>query len=85
MDPLSALSLAASVAQLIDFGSKVFLETRQIAQSGSSISVEHLSTVAKDLVEINSSLQQQLNSRIDQAPGLVKEEQVSPSTSSRAE
>ncbi|MCJ1251945.1 hypothetical protein MMC30_009183 [Trapelia coarctata] len=76
MDPFTALSLASSVAQLIDFGSKVILNAREIAHSGSSVSVEHLSIVTKDLVEINSSLEQQLKSRTDQGISLMKEEQA---------
>lgn len=77
MEPLVALSLAASVAQLIDFASKLVGKTREIALAGSSVSVNHLSTLTFNLLDINNSLKAQTNlARAENAP-LTKEEQVS--------
>jgi hypothetical protein len=56
MDPLAALSLASSVAQLLDFGAKVYRETREIAHGGSSDAVKDLNMLAKDLEIINKGL-----------------------------
>ncbi|CZR57988.1 uncharacterized protein PAC_07878 [Phialocephala subalpina] len=56
MDPLTALSLASSVAQLLDFGAKVYRETQEIARNGSSDSVKHLNLLSKDLETINTGI-----------------------------
>ena len=58
MDPLSALSIAACIAQFIDFGSKLFRQTKEISEAGSAVSAEHVATLTRDLSLINSSLQQ---------------------------
>lgn len=63
MDPLSALSLAACVVQFLDFGSKLVRETKEIAEGGSTVSVEHLSRVTVDLIRFNSALDQQVRFR----------------------
>ncbi len=76
MEPLSALGLAAATAQFIDFGSKIIGHTKEIGKAGSSVSVEHLSTITSDLIEINSDLKHQLRSRISESVGFAKEEQV---------
>lgn len=72
MDPLSALSLAACIAQFIDFGSKLFRQTKEISEAGSVVTVEHLATITRDLASINSSLQQPYRLGLSQS----KEEQV---------
>ena len=79
MEPLFALSLAASVAQFIDFGSKLVVKSKEIAENGSSVLVSHLSLITQDLVAISSSLEQQLKSRKAPEVQLIKEEQVSTS------
>ena len=77
MEPLIALGLAASVAQFIDFASKLVGKTREIALAGSSVSVDHLSTLTSNVLDINNSLKVQTNlARPENAP-LTKEEQVS--------
>ena len=60
MDPLTALGLAASIAQFIDFGSNLVGKTRELAKAGSSVSVDHLSTLTSNLVDINKSLKYQV-------------------------
>ena len=79
MEPLIALGLAASVAQFIDFGSKLVGKTREIAKAGSSVSVDHLSTLTSNLLEINKSLEFQVNTARAENALLTKEEQVSMS------
>ena len=76
MDPLSALSLAACVVQFLDFGSKLVRETKEIAEGGSTVGVEHLSRVTVDLVGFNSALDQQVKSK-GSVYGVGKEDQVS--------
>ena len=84
MEPLIALGLAAAVAQFIDFASKLVGKTREIALAGSSVSVDHLSTLTSNLLDINNSLKVQTNlARAENAP-FTKEEQVSMLSSSKA-
>ena len=79
MEPLTALGLAASVAQFIDFGSKLVGKTREIAKAGSSVSIAHLSTLTSDLIDINKSLESNISLVKAQHLILTKEEQVSVS------
>ena len=82
MEPLTALGLAASVAQFIDFGPKLVGKTREIAKAGSSVSVDHLSTLISNLLDINKSLKSQTNLATAGNAPLTKEEQVSILSSS---
>jgi hypothetical protein len=76
MDPLSALSLAAAIAQFVEYGSKIVYQAKEIAESGSSVNVQHLSKVTSDLVGMNSSLNQQLKADVTSNGTLTKEAQV---------
>ncbi|KAM0805354.1 hypothetical protein BDR22DRAFT_785401, partial [Usnea florida] len=76
MEPLTALGLAASVAQFIDFGSKLVGKTREIARAGSSVSVADLSTLTSDLIDINKSLDSGINLVKAHNLILTKEEQA---------
>ena len=77
MEPLTALGLAASIAQFIDFGSNLVSKTRQIAKAGSSVSVDHLSTITSNLLDINKSLKSQMNLATAENASLTKEEKMS--------
>ena len=77
MEPLVALGLAASVAQFIDFASKLVGKTREIALAGSSVSVDHLSTLTSNLLDINESLKSQINPATAENTSPTKEERVS--------
>lgn len=83
MEPLTALGLAASIAQFIDFGSNLVGKTREIAKAGSSVSVGHLLTLTSNLVDINESLKYQvgLTRAGNRLP--TKEEQVGMSNLDR--
>ena len=83
MEPLTALGLAASIAQFIDFGSNLVGKTREIAKAGSSVSVDHLLTLTSDLADINKSLKYQveLTRAGNRLP--TKEEQVGTSNLDR--
>ncbi|KAJ5721250.1 uncharacterized protein N7483_009184 [Penicillium malachiteum] len=56
MDPLTALSTASAVVQLVDFGMKVLDETRQIYGEGQVITLEELKGLTHDLVHVNQML-----------------------------
>ncbi|EPE25403.1 P-loop containing nucleoside triphosphate hydrolase [Glarea lozoyensis ATCC 20868] len=73
MDPLSALSLAAAIAQFIDYGSKIVSQTKEIADLGSSVNVQHLSTITNDIKGINSSLKRQLKVDVKSSATLSQE------------
>jgi len=66
MDPLTALGLAASIAQFIDFGAELISQSKEIAEAGSSVSVAHLSAVTSDLIDINKNLEDQQISRVSE-------------------
>ena len=73
MEPFTALSLAACIAQFLEFGGKLIKETREIAKSGSSDDVESLLTRTNDLMDITKSLELSPEPTIT---GTSKEEQV---------
>lgn len=76
MDPLTALSLAASIAQFLDFGSKLISTTREIKDAGQSVSIKHLSNITTDLTNFNLTLKRQINLDATQVE-LTKEQKVS--------
>lgn len=77
MDPLTALGLAANIAQFIDFGSKLISTTKEIAVAGQSVSVGHLTNVTNDLIDFNSTLKRHIDLDKLLAGSLTKEEEVS--------
>ncbi|KPM46174.1 hypothetical protein AK830_g275 [Neonectria ditissima] len=64
MDPLSALSIAASLVQFIDFSSRLLIHTREIYHSakGQTEETVELSTVASDLSELSRNIKAQSDS-----------------------
>ncbi|KAF2111531.1 hypothetical protein BDV96DRAFT_526639 [Lophiotrema nucula] len=56
VDPFSALSIAASVVQFIDFASRLLSKSNQIRKHGSAIDVEYLSTKTQDLILLSGGL-----------------------------
>ncbi|RDW57467.1 hypothetical protein BP6252_13805 [Coleophoma cylindrospora] len=60
MDPLTALGLAANIAQVIDLGAKLISTTKEIADAGKSLSVGHLSNITSDLIDLNATLARQI-------------------------
>jgi hypothetical protein len=76
LDPLTSLGLAASIAQLLDFGFKFVSETKEISEYGSSVDVAHLKSLTTDLVDIQSSLKERGRNAAGTGT-LSREEQVS--------
>ena len=56
MEPLSALGLASAVAQLLDFGTKLFRVAREITAHGSSEAIKHVSKTSDEFDRSNKSL-----------------------------
>ncbi len=56
MDPLTALGLAANVAQFVDFGASIFRDSKEIFHRGSTVSIRHLDELASDIKRVSSSL-----------------------------
>lgn len=58
MDPLSALSVASSAIQIVDFGSKIWRKIKEVyeSESGALLSHENLVIDAKRLCDLNSQL-----------------------------
>ena len=75
MDPLSALSLAACIAQFIDFGMKIVRESKEIADTGSPVFVQNLKTLTSDLIDFNFTLGKQLTPLKAPNVSLGREEQ----------
>ncbi|KAI8628803.1 hypothetical protein F5Y19DRAFT_97016 [Xylariaceae sp. FL1651] len=59
MDPLTALSIAASVVQFVDFGSRLLSNTREIYRSPAGLTAAETSlvTVANDLAEFSTIIE----------------------------
>ena len=64
MDPLTALSVAGTIIQFIDFGSKILNTTHQVYKSatGASLVNEELEVVAGDLTKLITKLRRPLGS-----------------------
>ena len=58
MDPLSAVSLAGTVVQFVDFGSKLVFKTIEIARSADGVLLENstIATATKDLSQLTGKL-----------------------------
>lgn len=63
LDPVSALSLAGNIFQVIDFAGKIVSESRQIYKSsvGASVGNAELRTVTQDLHTLSASLERPLH------------------------
>lgn len=56
MDPLSALGLASNIVQFVEFRATIFRETKEIADTGSTISTSYLADLAKDFSITSAAL-----------------------------
>jgi hypothetical protein len=77
LDPLSALSVASSVVQLIDFGAHLTRTASEIHEKGSSVELRHLAKVTTDLAGLNAALKLRARCDLGLLESLTKEEQVS--------
>jgi len=58
MDPLTAIGLAGTVVQFVDFGSRVLLEGRELYKSGSVKLNVQAEAVTRDLLDFSVKLEQ---------------------------
>ena len=65
LDPLSALSLAGTVVQFVDFTIKILDKGRQIYKSADGSTAEHedLNAITNDLIGLNERLKSSMHSR----------------------
>jgi hypothetical protein len=65
LDPLTALAIAGSIVQFVDFSSKLLAKGHELyaAVDGASIGYSELETIARDLNALNDRLQQCLPSQ----------------------
>lgn len=78
LDPLSALSLAANVAQFVELGAVILARAKEIGDKGSTVKIAHLSVITSDLVSIDANLRAQIDAHAVQDAQLTNEEEVSP-------
>jgi len=77
LDPLNAISLASSIAQLIDFSAKLLKEASDIRSNGSSVNVRHLKGMTIDLVSLEEALQKRPRlDGLNRDDSLIHEEEV---------
>ncbi|PLB37993.1 uncharacterized protein BDW47DRAFT_125696 [Aspergillus candidus] len=56
MDPLTALSTASAVVQLVDFGRRILDDTHELYTQGRLVTLQELKTTTQDLVHVNHLL-----------------------------
>ena len=57
LDPLIAVGLASSIAQLIDFGAKLLKEAGDIRNHDASVSIKHIKKNTIDLLSLKEALE----------------------------
>jgi len=62
MDPFTCLSLATSIIQIVDFGSKLVGGSHEVYKNGSIASIDQARSVANDLKGVAEILSRDLNS-----------------------
>lgn len=60
LDPLAALSLAASIVQFVDFSSKILSDSYEIYKSGSTSHHEGIKSITTDLTTLVRRIQNDL-------------------------
>lgn len=60
LDPLTALSVAGTIIQFVDFSSKLLAKSHEIYASGASVDNFQLEEIARDLEGLNARLQKPL-------------------------
>ena len=76
LDPLTALSIASSLVQLVDFSITLVKDAREISLGGRSIDVNELKIVTTDLIGLNAALKRRTGPGVCVEQSLAIEEQV---------
>jgi hypothetical protein len=58
MDPITAIGLVGTIAQLVDFSSEIISKSTELYQTGASVEHSHVETTAADLEKLNTRLKQ---------------------------
>jgi hypothetical protein len=74
IDPLTAIGVASSIVQLVDFSTKVVARSAEIRRAGSSIEVAHLRAITSDLQGLTENLRERSREQAEDAT--TREEQV---------
>jgi len=77
MDPLSALSVAASVVQFVDFATGLLKDYREIRQGGQPLTFEAFVQTTNDLLKLNATMKGRAKIAKDLRSPLAEHEQVS--------
>ena len=64
LDPWTALSLAASITQFVDFGAKLISSAKTIREHGSSLDLISIKKTTEDLQDILEIIQNQRGSHV---------------------
>ena len=77
LDPMNAINLASSIAQLIDFSAKLLKDANDIRNKGSSVDVLHLKTLTLDLIGLGEAVRKrQRPQRLSDDNSLIREVEV---------
>jgi hypothetical protein len=74
IDPLTAIGVASSIVQLVDFSTKVVARSAEIRRAGSSVEVAHLRAITSDLQGLTENLRERSRKQAEDAT--TREEQV---------
>lgn len=77
LDPMDAISLASSIAQLIDFSAKLLKDASDIRRKGSSVDVQHLEKLTLDLIDLGAPIQKRSRPQgLSDDKSLIREEEA---------
>ncbi len=70
IDPLTALGLAASIVQSVEFAHGIITDTKEIRDRGSTKDVDDLKKSTNDLISLSNGLADGLSDRLNPVPGV---------------
>ena len=77
LDPMNAINLASSIAQLIDFSTKLLKDANDIRSKGSSVEVLHLKTLTLDLIRLGEAVRKRPRPQgLSDGDSLIREVEV---------
>jgi hypothetical protein len=77
LDPMNAINLASSIAQLIDFGAKLLKDASDIRSKGSSVEVKHLKKLTRDLIDLGEAVRKRPTPQgLGDGDSLIREEEA---------
>ena len=77
LDPINAINLASSIAQLVDFSAKLLKDASDIRSKGSPVDVGHVKTLALDLIGLREAVRKRPRLQgLGAGNSLIREEEV---------